>query len=379
MSMFGMSMSGLAMESPARAGMVALLLIGATCQPALVRAADAETAAEPASAARFDERLEAAFAELRKKKISSVVGVAHRTRPIVVREFGAATQDGIPAGATQVDINSITKTVTGAMTLKLVEQGRLRLDERLADILSDVPADKAGITVRHLLTHAAGFVESVGSDEERLNKREFLRRAFRSTLLSTPGEVYHYSNVGFSVLAAIIEERSGKSYDNYLRQDVLAEVGLRNTGYMSVYDDARSLRSHRGQTIMTASWGGHEPYWNLIGNGGLISTVEDFIRFRQAFAAGEIVGPELVRDAQRKHIPENPEGTSHYGYGLVVIDHAQLGRIYWHDGGNDIFSAIWFDLIEQGDIIFTAAADSRAGDATEVLRVLVKHLYGTEL
>lgn len=365
--MFGKSMFGMT-----------LLLIGAFCAPIPAQASDVVATAETADAT-FDERLQAAFAELRTKKISSLAGVAHRSRPIVIGEFGAATQDGIPAGTTQVDINSITKTVTGAMTLKLVEQGRVRLNERLADIFPDVPADKAGITVRHLLTHAAGFVESIGSDEERLSKRDFLRRAFQSPLRTTPGAIYHYSNVGFAVLAAIIEERSGKSYDQYLRQDVIAGLGLNNTGYMSVYDDARSLRTHRGQTIMTASWGGHEPYWNLIGNGGLISTVKDFIRFRQAFVAGEIVGPELVRDAQRKHIAENPEGTSHYGYGLVVLDHEELGRIYWHDGGNDVFSAIWFDLVDQGDIIFTAAADSRAGGATDVLKVLIKHLYGVEL
>jgi CubicO group peptidase (beta-lactamase class C family) len=373
-----MSMYRLAIESPLKACAVALLVIGAAVQPVLLQAADVATSAE-ASMAGFDERLEAAFAELQRKKISTIVGVAHRNRPIVVREFGAAIDDGIPAGVTQVDVNSITKTVTGAMTLKLVAQGKVSLDERLADIFPTVPADKAGITVRHLLTHAAGFVESVGDDEERLSKQDFLLRAFGSPLLSVPGEEYHYSNVGFSVLATIIEERSGKSYDNYLQQDVLANVGLRSTGYMSVYDDARSLWSRRGDTIMTASWGGHEPYWNLIGNGGLISTVEDFIRFRQAFKAGEIVGPELVRDAQRKHIAENEEGMSFYGYGLVVQDFPQLGRIYWHDGGNDIFSAIWFDLIQQGDILLTAAADSRAGDATDALRVLVRHLYGVEL
>jgi CubicO group peptidase (beta-lactamase class C family) len=364
---------------PLKACAISFLMLGTVCQPVLLQAAEVATPTEAAGTAGFDERLEAAFAELRQRNISSVVGIAHHNRPIVVREFGAAKDDGIAARATQVDINSITKTVTGAMTLKLVEQGRVRLDERLADIFTSVPSDKAGITVRQLLTHTAGFKEAVGSDEERLSKRDFLLRAFRSTLESAPGVEYHYSNVGFSVLAAIIEERSGKSYDQYLQQDVLAGLDLSSTGYMSVYDDARSLRSRRGETIMTASWGGHEPYWNLIGNGGLISTVEDFIRFRQAFKSGDIVGPELVRDAQRKHVAEDEAGTSFYGYGLVVQDIPQLGRAYWHDGGNDIFSAFWIDFVEQGDILFTAAADTRAGGATDAFRVLVRHLYGVEL
>ena len=128
-----------------------------------------------------------------------------------------------------------------------------------------------------------------------------------------------------------------------------------------------------------ASWGGHAPYWNLIGNGGMISSVTDFIAFRKAFVAGQIVPPQLVQLAQTKHIAETPARTSYYGYGLVVQDHPELGRIYWHDGGNDIFSAIWMDLDAKGDLIFTAAADTEAGGATTALAVLISHLYGVAL
>ena len=330
-------------------------------------------------ASDFDARLQAAFADLQQSGLSVIVGVRHNQAPAVVREFGAAASDGIPPGTTQVDINSVTKTVTGAMTLKLVQQGRVRLTDTLGQIFSGVPADKAGVTVHQLLTHSAGFVESVGDDAEPLQKQQFLQRAFASTLRSRPGKRYHYSNVGFSVLAAIIEQRSGKSYDDYLRQDVLAGLSLPDTGYMSVYQDARSLRSPEAETIMTASWGGHAPYWNLIGNGGMISSVTDFIAFRKAFVAGQIVPPQLVQLAQTKHIAETPARTSYYGYGLVVQDHPELGRIYWHDGGNDIFSAIWMDLDAKGDLIFTAAADTEAGGATTALAVLISHLYGVAL
>lgn len=338
-------------------------------------------AALPATlhATDFDTRLQAAFTELQQSGLSVIVGVTHNNAPAVIREFGAASTDGIPPGTTQVDINSVTKTVTGAMTLKLVEQGRVRLTDTLGQIFTGVPADKAGITVHQLLTHSAGFVESVGDDAEPLTKQQFLQRAFASTLRSRPGRRYHYSNVGFSVLAAVIEQRSGKPYDRYLRENVLVGLTMPDTGYMSVYQDGRSLRSPQGETIMTASWGGHAPYWNLIGNGGMISSVSDFIRFRKAFVAGQIVRPDLVQLAQTKHIAETPARTSYYGYGLVVQDHPELGRIYWHDGGNDIFSAIWMDLAAKGDLIFTAAADTDVGGATTALAVLISHLYGVQL
>jgi CubicO group peptidase (beta-lactamase class C family) len=330
-------------------------------------------------AADFNTRLQEAFAQLEQSGLAVIAGVAHKGAPTVIREFGTAKNDGIPPARTQLDINSVTKTVTAVMTLKLVEQDGVKLDETLGQIFTSVPADKTGITVHHLLTHAAGFVESVGDDAERLSKAQFLERAFATRLRSKPGRRYHYSNVGFSVLAAIIEQRSGKPYDQYLREDVLGGRHLPDTGYKSVYEDARSLRSTAGETIRTASWGGHEPFWNLVGNGAMISTTADFIQFRQAFVNGQIVDAPLVQRAQVKHIPETRSRSSHYGYGLVVQDHPKLGRIYWHDGGNDIFSAIWIDLADKGDVIFTAAADTPAGGATTALSILISRLYQTKL
>jgi CubicO group peptidase (beta-lactamase class C family) len=127
---------------------------------------------------------------------------------------------------------------------------------------------------------------------------------------------------------------------------------------------------------MEASWGGHEPFWNLIGNGGLVATAEDFIQFRQLVAAGRIVPAELVAQSQVGHIAEDEEGTSFYGYGIVVQDVPELGRVYWHDGGNDVFSAEWDNFVDQGDVLFTAAADSGAGDAFSAMAVMRRHLYG---
>ena len=337
---------------------------------------EGNTASADAKPAPFEDRLQAAFAELERSGVTALVAVSHQGGPVVIREFGAAKNDTVPGGRTQVDINSITKTVTGVAFLKLAAQGKVKFDERLGEIFPNVPQDKADITVHHLLTHSAGLVDSVGPDPERLSKEEFLLRTFASRLLSAPGKKYRYSNVGFSVLAAILELRSGKSYEAYLREDVLRGLGLEDTGYMAVYDEARSLRTEKGLPILQASWGGHEPYWNLIGNGGLVSTAEDFIKFRQALTAGRIVPLDLVKLSQTELVAESKFGDSHYGYGLVVQHKPKLGRFYWHDGGNGVFTAKWIDYLDQGDLIFTAAADSSRGDAFEVLSIVEKHLYG---
>lgn len=242
------------------------------------------------------------LAAIEERNLNVIVGVSYKGGPIELREFGAVSEDGISPEARQVDINSITKTVTGVMAAKLVQQGKAKLDETLENFFENVPEDKSGITLHQLLTHSAGFRHSVGQDFERLDRNDFLARALQSDLESAPGEKYEYSNVGYGIVTAIIETRSDKSYERYLHEDVIAGLELKDTGYASVYDENRSLRTKGGETIEKASWGGYKPYWNLIGNGGLISTAQDMIRFRQAVISGEAVSQKMLEIIQTPHI-----------------------------------------------------------------------------
>lgn len=326
--------------------------------------------------APFDARLQHALSRIADANLPVVVGVSHKGGPIRVQEFGVLDEDWIDPEAMQIDINSVTKTVTAVMAAKLVDEGKVRFDETLSEIFPDIPEDKAGITLHQLLTHSAGFVEAVGDDEEPIGRQDFLARAFRSKLLSIPGQTYNYSNVGYGLVAAIIELRSGKTYGEYLQQDVLSGLGFENTGYLNTYDETRSIRTKNGQDIWEASWGGHPPSWNLIGNGGLISTVPEMLQFRRAVLEGKIVHPETLAAIHTAHIAEDHDAVSHYGYGLVVQDVKGIGRVYWHDGGNDLFSAQWGDYADQGDLIVVAGLDDDLGNAFEAMLLLETYLYG---
>lgn len=327
------------------------------------------------TSASFSERLNVALADIEAQNLDVIIAISHQGTPLQYYEFGSAAADTIPPEQTLVDINSITKTVTGVMAAKLVEQGKARFDETLEDFFDNVPADKSGITLHQLLTHSAGFKEALGPDPEQLSKQDFLLRAFNSPLESSPGEIYQYSNTGFGIVAAIIEARSGKSYEDYLLEDVIAGLGLKNTGYASVYDQSRSLTTKRGKSIDQASWGNPQPYWNLVGNGGLISTVEDMIRFRQAVVAGEVISKDMLAVVQTPHIREFEDDDSFYGYGLVVENMDGIGQIYWHDGGNQVFSAQLIDYAEQRDLIFTAGTGE---DAAKAIISLETYLYDAE-
>ncbi|MCQ0020751.1 beta-lactamase family protein [Actinomadura madurae] len=95
-----------------------------------------------------------------------------------------------------------------------------------------MPADKRGITLHHLLTHKAGLAEGLGDDYEPVSRDEMLDKALKSKLVSRPGTEFHYSNTGFSVLAAIVEKVSGTSYERFLAKHLFAPAGMTQTGYV---------------------------------------------------------------------------------------------------------------------------------------------------
>lgn len=211
-----------------------------------------------------------------------------------------------------VDSGSITKAFTNAAVYKLIEEGRLKLDDRLADIFAGVPADKSGITVAQLLDEQSGFhdfvnpdgsvpagdVEVITNDYLPLTKAQLLSAAFASPLRFQPGTKREYSNLAYQLLAAAIEKASGKSYEAYVREKILLPAGMKDTGYV--------LPDFRGKTFAEqckgdSAWG--DPVtkglwkngvsWNLIGAGGMMTTVDDLKRWTDASTSGTLFRPDI--------------------------------------------------------------------------------------
>ena len=326
----------------------------------LLAAAPACAQGDPEEAAAqssdLSDKLAGAYENLEKRGFNGVVAIAAEGKTPVIRGFGAsASAKGVPDGATLVDTGSITKSITAAAALRLIDEGKLATSDRLSKYFPDAPADKAGITVHQLLTHSAGLPGAVANDDEVVDRPTFIGRAFSADLLFEPGSDYSYSNVGYSLVAAIIEDINGAPYEHYIRDVLLADSDLPSIGYAGSFDPELSLLTRDGKTIREFSWGNRDPSWALIGNGGLTITAFDMIKWRRLFRSGELVSPAAVNLAQTPMVLEGEGAESHYGFGMVVEDHPDFGRIYWHNGGNPEFMANWTDYADRGIIVFTAS------------------------
>jgi CubicO group peptidase (beta-lactamase class C family) len=289
---------------------------------------------------------------------------------------------GIPLTTESVySLGSITKQFTAAAILTLEMQGKLSTADPVGKYLDGVPADKAAITLHHLLTHSSGLESDFSpTDYEPVGREEYVRRALQSKLLFKPGEGYEYSNAGYSLLAAIVEKVSGQPYETYLTARVLKPAGMNETGYkLPNWAPDRVARGYRdGEdwgTILQRIQDPAAPYWTLRGNGGLHTTLGDMLAWHRALDTDAV----LSKDARAKYfmpyVAEGPLGLSHYAYGWAVSKSPRGTTVVQHNGGNGIFVAEFVRFPDEDAMLFLTSTNTDL-TATPVVEVLERMLFG---
>ena len=245
------------------------------------------------------------------------------------------------------DIGSLTKDFTAYAILTLAHAGNLSLDDTLLDWLPAVPADKRDITLLQLLTHTSGLIDiadrdgaplvySPELDFERLSRDALMARTLRARLVAEPGASFNYSNFGYSLLAAIVEDASSTSYASYVAENVLRPFGIRLTGYPPQLDVA--------PTDLAVGFVGAErwgttydrllpdgPGWMLLGSGGMLAPASDLFLWIDGLARAARQGdPVAVRFVDLFH-----EATASGERYIVAF------------GSNDIYEAGYLWMIDR--------------------------------
>ena len=137
-----------------------------------------------------------------------------------------------------------------------------------------------------------------GDDEDYISREAMLTQEFALPLLFAPGEGEEYSNVGYSVLAAIIEDRYGAPYETVIRRELLAPLGLRTIGYghaggrgVDVCGYWEGRDNTRYGSVRNYYVDG-QPSWNVLGNGAMVTTPRELAIFFHALVNGRVLGPQ---------------------------------------------------------------------------------------
>lgn len=243
---------------------------------------------------------------------------------------------------TVIDINSITKQFIGAAILRLEEQEKLTSWDRLGQHLPGLKTHLADITLHQLLTHSSGLTEDTGDDYAPLTLPQLID-TLNDQPLSYPEGTHHYSNLGYSLLTAVVERVSGQSIDQFLATQFFKPLKLAHTGYVlpGVTDEqvAHGYQDDKDWGRPNDKrWLADGPYWNLRGNGGLLSTPKDMFTWFTALRSDKVFSELSRKKLFGLHSQEQLGVQSFYGYGWVTQIFGDGKHMIWHDGGNGIFS-----------------------------------------
>jgi D-alanyl-D-alanine carboxypeptidase len=281
----------------------------------------------------------AAVAEHRTAGVS--VAVVKNGRTVLAKGYGFADlENDVPATPETVyRIGSITKQFTSAAIMRLMEQGKLSLDDTLQKFLPNVPTQGNRVTLRHLLNHTSGIKSytSLGPKWQRVVRLDLATDSVVALFANEPfdfkpGDAWLYDNSGYFLLGMIIEKVSGKRYGQYLQDELFTPLGLKST----MYCDQAPLIKHRaqgyalrpdGQFINAEPLSMTQPY----AAGSLCSTVNDLAAWTLALSSGKVVSPASYKLMTTPGTLNDGKALT-YGFGLgigAVGGHRQVS----HNGG----------------------------------------------
>lgn len=326
-----------------------------------------ESTTAPSTAA-FD--VEVYLDQLETSGFSGVVAVRDGAET-TIRAYGIADlENDVPIDAETVfDIASITKQFTAAAILRLEMDGLLSVDDTLGEHVPGLPDDKASITLHQLLTHTAGVVRDLGPDEQPVDRSGFLALFAATPMVNDPGDRFEYSNAGYSLLAVVIEFVTGEPYETYMRTALFEPAGMLDTGYVLPNWDDQKIAVGYAQPAgdrfgrpNEQPWDIDGPYWNLRGNGGLLSTAADMLRWDEALISDDVLDATAKTKFFTPHVPEGPDGNFPYGYGWLILPTPMGTPLITHDGSNGVFAADFLRFVEQDVAIFAATNSLRDED-----------------
>ena len=315
-------------------------------------------------------------------------------------------------------IASVSKPLTSVAILQLVEHGKLKLDDRIFEVLGlDVPKDKSvkfddrwqKVTIHQVLQHTGGWDRDKSFDPMFVNgdvckemkvkspagQMDIIHYMVRHPLDFDPGSKYAYSNFGYCMLGRVVEKVSGKKYEDYVREEVLKPVGAEESRLGHTLLDERFANEvwyyagdKKGNAILGPNVGKPVPWpygaWNLEvmdSHGGWVATAPDLVRFAAAFD-----NPDKCKLLSAKSIetmfapppgdPGHEKGKVkevYYGCGWEVRPYGKDKHNTWHTGLLDGTSTI---LVRRLDglswaVLFNASALEKGGQPAGAIDSLV--------
>lgn len=304
-----------------------------------------------------------AQAEFKIKEFNGAILVMQKGKAIYKKAFGMADREWNIANTvnTKFRIGSVTKQFTAACILQLAEQGKLSVDDKLTKFIPGYPTGDS-ITIHMLLNHTSGITNYTNLPEFwpkailPLSTDSMIALFKNKPLDFSPGSKWNYSNSGFFLLGVIVEKTSGKTFHEYLLDNIIKKLELKNT----LMDNLDSVLAYRAkgysknrqdvwQQAMQISMEG--PY----SAGAMVSTIDDLYLWTKALHSNKV----LAASSTQKMLTPYKEN---YGYG-IGIDSLKTHKRVSHNGGIPGFAS-YLSYFPDDDICVAIISNNGSNSTT---------------
>ena len=299
----------------------ALLHAGVSC------VALAAVTTSGAAATVPEASIDALFAEWTRETPGCAVGVSENGRVVLEKAYGMADlEHAVPNRADTIfEAGSVSKQFTAAAILLLARDGKLSLDDPVRQYLPELPEYATPVTIRQMLQHTSGlrdwgsvaWIAGAPRGSRAYTHAHVLDILSRQESLNfEPGTRWSYSNSGYNLAAILVSRVAGESFADFTRRRLFEPLGMTQTSWRDDYtrivkDRAVAYEETEGRFTQDM------PFENVHGNGGLLTTVGDLLRWNANFESPKVGDDDWVRLMHTSGALDSGRKTA-YAYGLGV-------------------------------------------------------------
>lgn len=290
-------------------------------------------------------------------------------------------------------LGSCTKAMTATLAGKLVEQDKLKWSTTVGEVFVEwkdtLHADWRDVPIEWLLQNRGGAPGDAPpklwgelykrDDSAQAERRWFVEQMLRDAPSYAPGTKYTYSNQGFTIAGAMLEELTGKTWEELMQRELFAPLGMSSAGF-GAPGSADKLDQPRGHGMLGAvPPGPRADNPAAIGPAGTVhASLGDWAKFVGLHLAGERGVDGLLKAETLRKLHESPDGNSNYAMGWVRDTRPWAGgAVLWHNGSNTMWYCVTW-LAPEKDYAFlattNAAGDKAAAACDAVVGALIKHV-----
>lgn len=335
--------------------------------------------------ARSDQKIAAEIEEYMKsavdvERFTGAILVARDGKPIVSKGYGLANVElDVPnTPKTVFRLASLTKQFTAASIMMLQERGKLNVNDPFCRYLTDCPPAWQPITIRQLLTMTSGIPGASALELGPLRGLpvpwdQWLEATKKKPLDFTPGENFKYANPGYTLLGFIIERVSGRSYGEFLQENIFGPLKMERSGY----EDPRRIIKNRatGYRQLPGDPITNVPYAEMVGlyaAGGIYSTTEDLLLWDQALYGEKLLSRKSIDEMYTPYKDMLPG--KGYAYGLWTTK--KHGRQEIAHGGNLAGFITYISRFPSERVTVIVLSNNGRGSSGKISTVLSAIVFG---